>query len=92
MDDDDDDNGDDDDATDVAAAVVGAGPRAQPHPTTPQGGGEQYKTARAQPHHTTPRGGGGGRRGTVQNNRFEGLPTIGGGGGGRAEPGSYIDK
>ena len=36
-------------------------------------------------------GGGGGRRGTVQNSRFEGLPIIEGGeGGGTAEPGSYI--
>ena len=35
------------------------------------------------PHHTTPHHTtGGGRRGTVQNSRFEGLPTIGGEGGG----------
>ena len=78
------DDDDDDDAADVAAAAVGAGPRAQPHHPTPQVGGEQCNTARAKPHHTTPQGGGGGRRGTVQNSRFEGLPTIGGGrGGGR---------
>ena len=55
MDDDDDD--DDDDAADVAAAAVEAGPRAQPHHTTPQGAGEQCKTARLQPHHSTPQRG-----------------------------------
>ena len=138
----------------IDIAAVGAGPRAQPHHTTPQGG-----AGGGQPHHTTGGGGGreprntaglrgyqplmmmmmmmmiiiimmmmmiilgaagtttphhrggrgtvqdsagtttpdhttpqGGRRGTVQNSRLEGLPTIGGGGegGGTAEPASYM--
>ena len=52
----------------IDIAAVGAGPRAQPHHTTPQGG-----AGGGQPHHTT--GGGGGQR-TPQYSGFEGVPTI----------------
>ena len=47
---------DDDDTADVVTTVVGAGPRAQPYPTTPQVAGRRHEQCKIASYHSPPQG------------------------------------